>query len=199
MKFLITTSLLLFILTCTYAQKHTLDDISLSKSDFEIKEGITNHPYDAKIYTEVSYEYRIEEDKGKPILHVKAKLSINSDKSWIKEEFWSNASDKAKADLLAHEKGHLLVSLIHFKELENLWRQSIFSKQQCKLELRRAYKNIDSIGDSMNSAYDDETNHSRIREKQEEWITSLMNRINELYAEEEKISFSFQIKTPISE
>lgn len=181
------------------AQKFSLSDISLSKSDFEIKKGFDKHPYDAKIYTGIACKYKIMSNSNKQTLIIDAVLSVNSKRSWIKEEFWNRASKEQKEELLRHEKGHLIIALVQFKKFEQICTQRNFSKQGVKFQLDSISKYVQTTGDSLNNAYDEDTKHSRITDKQTEWITKLLNEFNVVFADDNKVKYKFQIEVVLPE
>jgi hypothetical protein len=188
--------LLLFIVAssiCSYSQQLTLEDIPLTWKDFTIKEGFRNHPYSAKIFTQFQPgKYKQKEHKIK----FEVELYVDNDKSWVKEEFIKKADKDAKEKLLNHEKGHLIIALIKFKQLENDLSKFQYSRN-FKKEMDSIFKACYSQSHLMNETYDNETNHMRITDKQEEWIKSLLQQLNELYAEDKKLPMKFEIEVNI--
>lgn len=151
-------------------QKISLNDIPLSKSDFEIKQGFRNHPYSAKIYTNIDGKAEGKMINKKQVLIIEANLSVNSKSSWIKKEFWETATKEQKQELMNHEKGHLLIALIQFKKMQKICLEYTFVKADAKSQLDSIFKRTRSISASLNLAYDEETNHMVVKDKQLEWI-----------------------------
>lgn len=191
-------SLMVIIGIKANAQTFLLSDIPLSKSDFEIKKGFRNHPHAAKIFATTNIKSEFKNHNDQLFLIVDAKLFVNSQRSWIKEEFWEQAPLDTKLELMDHEKGHLIIALIQFKKFQQICQEYPFTKQRLKIQFDSLYKCNQYTGDSLNLAYDEETNHMLNKEKQNAWITLLMENINRVYADERKLKFNYQIEIPLS-
>jgi hypothetical protein len=181
------------------ARQFSLSDIPLSKSDFEIKKGFRNHPHAAQIFAMTNLKSEFKSRNNQLFLVVDAKLFVNPQKSWIKEEFLEKATKDEKSELMNHEKGHLIIALIQFKKFQQICLEYPFTKQQLKSQFDSLYKCNKSTGDSLNLAYDEETNHMLNKERQVVWITQLMENFNKVYCDESKIKFNYQIEIALSE
>jgi hypothetical protein len=176
-----------------HAQQFSIEDIPLTWKDFTIKEGFRNHPYSAKIFTQFQPgKYKQKENKIK----FEVELYVDNDKSWVKEEFIKKADKDVKEKLLSHEKGHLIIALIKFKQLENDLAKFPYSRN-FKKEMDSIFKACYSQSHLINETYDNETNHMLVVDKQQEWIKKLLQQLNELYAEEKKLSMKFEIEVNI--
>ncbi len=185
--------IILFTSTLTYAQRFTIEDIPLKWNDFTAKEGFRNHPYDAKIYTQIQPgNYKRKGDK----ITFGAELFVDKEKSWVKEEFMEKSNKEVKEKLLSHEKGHLIIALIEFKQLETNLARFPYSRNY-KKEMDSIYKACYHQLQLVNDTYDNETNHMKITDKQEEWIKKLLKQLNELYAEDKKLTMKFEIEISI--
>lgn len=185
--------LLVISFSKTQAQQFSIEDIPLTWKDFTIKEGFRNHPYSAKIYTHVQPgNYKLKESKIK----FEVELFVDNDKSWVKEEFIKKSDKDVKGKLLSHEKGHLIIALIKFKQLKNDLAKFPYS-HNFKKEMDSIFKTCYSQTQLINDTYDNETNHMQIADKQQEWIKNLLQQLNELYAEEKKLSMKFEIEVNI--
>jgi hypothetical protein len=180
------------------AQQFSLSDIPLSKSDFKMKKGIRNHPYAAKIFAETDYKSEFKNLNNHQFLIIEARLFVNSEKSWIKEEFWRDAPKEAKLELMDHEKGHLIIALIQFKRFQQICKQYSFEPRRLKSQLDSINKRIRFEADSLNLAYDEESNHSQNKEIQLAWITQLMENFNKVWADQSKLEFKYKIEVPLS-
>lgn len=193
---LFTICVLCLFVTSLAAQPFIIDDIPLRWKDFEVKDGFRSHPYSAKIYTYLRYEYKFEgvdaKTQTRPLV-IETELTVQ-EQSWVKKEFISVATAEQKQALLNHEKGHLIVALICFKELQQNFSGFHFTKR-FKVELDSLHKLAMAKSDSLNTLYDNETNHSVIVEKQSEWEKKLLAEVDRLYGEEKKLRTQFEIKT----
>lgn len=193
MRILIILLLTIVNVTNLHAQQFTIENIPLTWKDFIVKEGLRNHPYSAKIITQFQPgKYKQKENKIK----FEVELYVDNDKSWVKEEFIKKADKDVKEKLLNHEKGHLIIALIRFKLLENDLSKFQYSRNY-KREMDSIFKACYSQTQLMNETYDNETNHMLITDKQQEWIKKLLQQLNELYAEDKKLSMKFEIEANI--
>jgi hypothetical protein len=194
----ISTILLLIIsFSKVHAQQFSIEDIPLTWKDFTVKEGFRNHPFDAKIYTNTPYKWKIKNKDNKTSLVISMELFVNTEKSWVKKEFLDkNQKDKTQ-ELLNHEKGHFIIALIHFKKAQKILSEYTFNKQQVKLQIDSIFKSANARLDSTNETYDNETNHMLVADKQQEWINKLLQQLNELYAGDKKFPMKFEIEVNI--
>ncbi len=190
--------ILIVLLTSSLAsaQQFTLNDVSLSWKDFTKKPGFRNHPYDAKIYTQIDYRYKVKENREGIVVKTTVRQYVDKEKSWVKEAFLQKYSKEIHTLLLNHEKGHQLISLIHFKQLEEQLKSYPFSKN-FKKELDSIYKAAIASNKLMDELYDAETNHMKLTDKQKEWEQKLLQQLNKLYANERRISTEFEVESRI--
>jgi hypothetical protein len=97
---------------------------------------------------------------------------------------------------LSHEKGHLVIALIKFKQLESDLKKFKYSRNY-KKEMDSIFKTCYDQIHLTNETYDNETNHMLIVDKQQEWIKKLLQQLNELYAEDKKLPMKFEIEVKI--
>lgn len=185
----------LFIISCSpaMAQQFTIEDIPLTWKDFIVKEGFRNHPYSAKIYTQI-LPWRYELKNGK--IKFDLELVVDRDKSWVKKEFMDKAGKEVKQQLLDHEKGHLVIAMINLQQMGNALNNFKYT--------RNYKREIDSISKALinqltltNETYDTQTNHMLITEKQEEWNNKLLNQLNGLY-QGQKLRMKFEVDIDIN-
>lgn len=179
--------------TKVHAQQIPIENIPLTWKDFTVKEVFRNHPYSAKIFTQIQPgKYKQKDNKIK----FEVVLYVDNNKSWVKEEFIKKSNKEDKEKLLSHEKGHLIIALIKFKQLENDLTKFQYSRNY-KKEMDSIFKACQSQTQLMNETYDNETNHMLIVDKQQEWIKNLLQQLNELYAEDKKLPMKFEIEVNI--
>jgi hypothetical protein len=196
-KTLIPLLLAITSFTKVQAQQFSIEDIPLTWKDFTVKEGFRNHPFDAKIYTNTPYNWKIKNKDGMTSLVISTELIVSPEKSWVKKEFLNGNTKTKTQELLNHEKGHFIIALIHFKKVQKILSEYTFHKQQVKFQLDSIFKSSGATLGSMNEIYDNETNHMLIVDKQQEWIKNLLQQLNELYAEDKKLSMKFEIEVKI--
>jgi hypothetical protein len=161
-----------------------------------VKEGFRNHPFDAKIYTNTPFNWKVKNKGDKALLVISTELIVNAEKSWVKKEFLDRNQKAKTQELLNHEKGHFIIALIKFKQLENDLVKFPYSRN-VKKEMDSIFKACSGQTQLINETYDTETNHMLIADKQQEWIKKLLQQLNELYAEEKKLSMKFEIEVNI--
>jgi len=179
----------------TDAQQFTIDDVPLSWKDFKVRKDLNSHPYAAKIYPDFTLETKQSKKNG--VTYQRFSWKIEFKGSWVKARFMDEAHDSTKQSLLNHEKGHLLIDMIGLKKVQKSIGNFTFSKRK-KIELDSIY--IVHLGNLRvdNERYDEETNHSRIAEKQKEWIDKLLTELNALYADEKKLRLELEAEARVN-
>jgi hypothetical protein len=188
-------ALMLAIPTILHAQRFSLEDVPLSWKNFIRKKGFGKHPYDAKIYTYFPYRYEVKNNSTELLITIEIK--VDNEKSWVKDEFFKKASNEESQALLNHEKGHLMIAMIHARKLQRLFAQHQFTKKQLKIQFDSLSSMINTECDSLDLLYDEETNHMRIKDKQIEWTNKLLLQLNELYTNDKKLPMEFEVKAKI--
>ena len=101
-------------------------------------------------------------------------------------QFSKNSSwGVAKTDhILAHEQGHFDITEIFARKLNKLTGEYKFNKNSFQLDLQKIYDDIQKEKEEFQNLYDDETDYSRNKEKQTEWL----KKIEEMLGEYEEYS-----------
>ncbi len=181
----------------TSARKFIIDDIPLKWKDFTVKEGFRNHPFDAKIWTQILYRFEIKDKGSVRSLLIYTEVKIDPIKSWVKKEFISLSDSKKKEQLLNHEKGHLIIALIQHRKLQKLLSTTKFSTNPRK-EIDSLHKVVLRDLEEENNQYDLETNHMNNQLKQAEWIDTLLLELNNLYVNDNDIRFKNELQITIN-
>src|SRR5690606_21698080 len=166
MKAIVLITVLLTISISVSGQKFTIEDIQLRWEDFTTVDG--SRPFSAKIATPVIYRWKTKQDtNGGTLLSFKSEVQVDHARSWVQKEFL-NQSWSIKQEVLNHEKGHLLIAIIHHHKLQQMISNYKFSKNP-KREIDSLYKIVRGSLDMENEKYDNKTNHYINKEKQKEW------------------------------
>jgi hypothetical protein len=83
--------------------------------------------------------------------------------------------------ILAHEQGHFDITEIFARKLNKALRHYHFNKRTFKQDINSIYDNIIKEKEAFQETYDSETNHSRNKRIQREWL----DRIEEMLEETE--------------
>ncbi|CAN5872456.1 hypothetical protein BH11BAC4_BH11BAC4_05740 [soil metagenome] len=94
-------------------------------------------------------------------------LQLDNDRSWVKE-------GKGTVYLLKHEQGHFDIGRLCQLEILANVKSTNFDKAGFRSQMKSIFKNAMEKYKSLGSKYDEETNHSINKEKQEEWNAFLL-------------------------
>jgi hypothetical protein len=143
----------------------------LSWDDFQGLQD-SNSAYKAITSVKVEYNHNLFENH----IDYYVRCLFNCDKSWSKL--------KSSNELLKHEQLHFdIAELISRKIRKTLSSYTSYNLNATSLFLKETNKRYYHFElDSINFAYDEETNHSIIHEKQKEWELKITKELRELDA-----------------
>lgn len=81
--------------------------------------------------------------------------------------------------ILGHEQGHFDIAEIFARKLNQKMSKYKFDKDNYKTDLRKIYEDVITEKEEMQNRYDEETNHSIIKEKQAEWLKKIDKMLKE--------------------
>ena len=85
---------------------------------------------------------------------------------------------KYKTDyILEHEQGHFDITEIFARKLENALREYDFNPKKFKSDLDQIYREIMEKKEELQNQYDVETDYSRNKEKQAEWLKKIQREL----------------------
>ncbi len=84
--------------------------------------------------------------------------------------------------ILIHEQGHFDIAEIFARKLNKLMKGYKFDWDTYRQDLKKIYQDVLSEKEEMQNKYDEETNHSINKEKQEEWLKKISATLKELEA-----------------
>ena len=84
--------------------------------------------------------------------------------------------------ILKHEQGHFDIAEIFARKLNKAVGEYQFNKNSFQKDLNAIYKSIIDEKEKFQQQYDDETDHSRIKAKQEEWIKKIIVELDNIKA-----------------
>ena len=98
------------------------------------------------------------------------KMTFKIDCSFSKNRSWGLHKTEY---ILGHEQGHFDITEIFARQLNQRMQKYVFNKNTYQVELKKIYKDILQEKEDFQNQYDDETNYSREKEKQGEWLTKI--------------------------
>jgi uncharacterized protein DUF922 len=114
--------------------------------------------------TALGLEYHVRNN----ILTYKITCRFSKTRSW----------GKCKTDyILQHEQGHFDITEIYARKLEDAIREYNFNPKKFKADLDQIYKDVMDEKEEVQNRYDLETDFSRNREKQEEWLKKIQKEL----------------------
>jgi len=84
--------------------------------------------------------------------------------------------------ILTHEQGHFDIAEIFARKLNKLMKEYNFDWNTYRQDLKKIYQDVLDEKEDMQNKYDEETNHSINKEKQEEWLKKISGKLKELDA-----------------
>lgn len=81
--------------------------------------------------------------------------------------------------ILQHEQGHFDIAEIFARKLNELTAEYKFNRNTFKSDLDQIYKSVVAEKEIYQQQYDDETDYSRNKSKQEDWLKKIKNDLNE--------------------
>ncbi len=111
----------------------------------------------ASTSTSLGLSYQVKE--GKLTYHITCDFS--KDKSWgsLKTDY-----------ILAHEQAHFDITELHARKLYEALYQYQYNAARLKTDIAEIYSRIVKEKEAMQEAYDGQTDHSRHRLRQSEWL-----------------------------
>ena len=79
--------------------------------------------------------------------------------------------------ILMHEQGHFDITEIYARKLDNALREYNFNPKRFKTDLDEIYKDIMEEKEELQNQYDLETDYSRNKEKQTEWLKKIQKEL----------------------
>lgn len=169
--------IIMFVLSLnyTFAQEAVnYQLIPLEWNNFSIVSN--NKNYTAKVAVANRCEIGYIMDKNKVTIELETSLKIDKKTSTVSRKFINSASLVEKNELLDHEKGHVLISVIFQYKLVEEFNKIIFTKNY-KTEIRNLVQKITEDKERTNQLYDLETNHHLNKEAQIKWNTYLFEQL----------------------
>lgn len=81
--------------------------------------------------------------------------------------------------ILAHEQAHFDITELHARKLYQALHNYSFNPETFKKDIATIYEEVVQQKESMQEAYDSETDHSRRRRTQYDWLDRIDNLLNE--------------------
>ena len=104
-------------------------------------------------------------------LSYKITCSFSKDKSW----------GRYKTDyILSHEQGHFDITEIFARKLNKKISEYKFDRSNFKTDLQKIYQDILDEKEQFQNQYDEETDFSRNKDKQAEWLIKISKMLNDL-------------------
>jgi len=125
--------------------------------------------YVASTSSGISFSYSYSEKNGEIDLSITIHSNFYPKKSWVNPK-------KASDYILAHEQAHFDISEIHARMLRKQISETTFSKN-IKNELTSLYNKVDKKRAAMQHLFDEESDHSKIKEKELEWETYIKQQL----------------------
>lgn len=121
----------------------------------------------ASTSTQIGFEYHVRDNK----LTYTITCRFSRTKSW----------GRYKNDyILSHEQGHFDIAEVFTRKLVKAISGYSFNPASYKNDLRDIYTGIMSDKEKLQQEYDSETDYSRNKPKQEEWLKKIKNMLDEL-------------------
>lgn len=104
-------------------------------------------------------------------------FSYTISSGFIKNKSWVRVQDD---HVLKHEQGHFDITEIYARKLFKALREYRFNRNTVEKDVDKIYDDVLKEKDEMQRQYDRETDFSRDKEKQREWLKKIDVMLNEL-------------------
>ena len=123
----------------------------------------------ASTSTQIGFEYHIRDNK----LTYTITCKFSKSKSWgrFKNDY-----------ILSHEQGHFDIAELFTRKFVKALREYSFDINNYRNDLRRIYEDAMKGKERFQQQYDRETDYSRIKEKQAEWLKKIKEELGGLSA-----------------
>jgi hypothetical protein len=81
--------------------------------------------------------------------------------------------------ILAHEQGHFDITEIFARKLHQALQNYVFNKRTFKKDINEIYQSVVKEKEEFQKAYDEQTDHSRNRKVQYEWLNQIQQLLDE--------------------
>jgi len=99
------------------------------------------------------------------------KCSFDKTRSWVRIK---------NNDVLAHEQGHFDIAEVYARKLNKLMKGYRFNAKTASNDVNQLYENTMKQHRQAQTQYDEETDYSRNRPKQEEWLKKIGDDLKSL-------------------
>lgn len=167
---------LIFTICCSdvFSQEPMIEWSKLAKltwSDFKAEADRSN-PFLAQTFAGFGYKYKFNSDS----LQVETSANFKPNKSWVK---------KSSDALLAHEQLHFDIAEYYRRVFLNRIFKLNLSPASAKQQITSTYEQTLLDLRAEQKKYDEETNHSIDKNKQEEWRIRYVQKLNETFEKKE--------------
>lgn len=144
----------------------------------------------------IQSQYQIEQKNN--ILHFSSSITVDPNLSKVNKNILEENNTYNNSKLLEHEKGHLVISLIHHYKLVDSIKNTELQKLTYKTTLRNIIKHFDNQKNEMNYRYDKVTNHHINHDKQVEWDKNILEQLSRYVNNNQEIQWTLKISKKLS-
>lgn len=111
--------------------------------------------------------YGIKTEAGKVI--VTTECLFDPKMSWVSKEYIKKAGEEKSAYLLNHEQRHYDIARVIGAELDEAMQSFKFDTKKAKYQVDSIFRSFIKKDRDIQKQYDNETEHSKVREQQDAW------------------------------
>ncbi len=144
------------------------ENYKLTWADFKGKPKV-GYGYVASTSSGISFSYSYSEKNGRINFEATVKSNFYPENSWY-------IPSEASKYILKHEQTHFDISELHARMLRKKISETTFSKK-IKKEIEALYDDAEEKRREMQHLFDDESDHSKIKEKELAWETYVTKQL----------------------
>ena len=166
--------LLMLVMSGLYAQDKEITwqkERRLTWEDFQGPPKM-DQDYAAQTYSGISYGFNATVTNGEVVVQYEVNCYFVLNKSWVKPQYADNY-------LLGHEQLHFDITELMTRKLRKRFSEKKFT-ENVKKEMRAIYETVNKERVEMQRKYDEETEHSKIEDKQKEWEVFVVQELQKL-------------------
>jgi hypothetical protein len=143
------------------ARKLTWDDFKGNPDAHSSNAALTSSNINIEFgYNDKGFQYHI-------------KCSFDKNRSWVRIR---------NNEVLAHEQGHFDIAEVYARKLNKVMKAYHFNAKTAPTDLNQLYTDVMKEHRQAQARYDQETDYSRNRPHQEEWLKKIAGELKELEA-----------------
>ena len=141
------------------ARKLTWEDFKASPDPHSSNAALTS--------SSINIEFGYDDER----LQYSIRCAFDKNRSWVRIR---------NSDVLAHEQGHFDIAEVFARKLNQAMKEYHFNAKTVSKDVNDIYENMMNLHRQAQEQYDKETDYSRSKTRQEEWLKKIQQQLKDL-------------------